>query len=114
MFYRAALICARNGLADGIEGLERAIAEFRAINHLARMPYYLGVLADAQAKCGRRDEAKTTIQTALDLAHANSEGWCLPEVQRVYASILIAGGEDRKAEGVLFDSVTLAQKSGAL
>jgi tetratricopeptide (TPR) repeat protein len=113
-FYRAALMCARNGLADGIEGLERAIAEFRAINHLARMPYYLGVLADAQAKWGRLDEARTTIQTALDLAHANSEEWCLPEVQRVHASILTAGGEEQKAEAVLLDSMTLAQKSGAL
>jgi predicted ATPase/DNA-binding winged helix-turn-helix (wHTH) protein len=114
MFYRAALTCARKGHAEGIEGLERAIAEFRAINHLARMPYYLGVLADAQARCGRPDEGKTTIQAALDLAHTNSEGWCLPEVQRVHASILIANGDEREAEALLLDSMTLARRTGAL
>src|SRR5262245_45615479 len=114
MFYRAALMCARNGLADGTEGLERAIAEFRAINHLARMPYYLAVLADAQAKCGRLDDAKATIRRALDLAHANSEGWCLPEVQRVHASVLVAGGEEREAEACLLESIAQARSSSAL
>jgi predicted ATPase len=114
MFYAAALDCIRNGPADGIEGLERAIAEFRAIRNLARMPYYLGILADAQAKCGRFDQARTTIQAALDLARANSEGWCLSEVQRVHASILILEGEERKAEALLLESIASAFETGAL
>lgn len=114
LFYDAALTCARNGHAESIEGLERAIAEFRAINHMARMPYYLGVLADALAKCGRLDRAKTTIQTALDLAHANSEGWCFPEVQRIYACILMADGREQEAEALLLDSMAQARQTGAL
>lgn len=114
MFYRAALTCADTGPASGIDGLERAIAEFRKINHLARMPYYLGVLAEAQATCGRVDQAKATIRTALDLAQANSEGWCLPEVQRVYASILLAAGGEREAEACLRESIAQAGTSGAL
>jgi predicted ATPase/DNA-binding winged helix-turn-helix (wHTH) protein len=114
MFYRAALTCVREGVQQGIESLERAVAEFRMINHLARMPYYLGVLADAQAKCGQMATARTTIHKAFDLAHANSEGWCLPEVQRVYASILIATGEESEAEARLLDAMARAQETGAL
>ena len=49
-----------------LTSLERAIEEFRNINHLARMPYYLSVLADALAKRGRLGEAETTIRAALD------------------------------------------------
>jgi hypothetical protein len=114
MFYRAALTCVLEGPAKAIDGLERAIAEFRAINHVARMPYYLAVLADARAKCGELDVASQTIQTALDLAYKNNEGWCLPEVQRVYAMILIADGLAHKAEALLIDSISCAQASGAL
>lgn len=114
MFYRAALTGVRNGPDQAIEGLERAIAEFRTINHLARMPYYLGLLADAQAKSGRLDKAKMTIQTALDMAHTNNEGWCLPEVQRAYASILRADGQQAEAEALLLDAMARAQETDAL
>jgi predicted ATPase/DNA-binding winged helix-turn-helix (wHTH) protein len=113
-FYHAALTYTLISPVDAMEGLEHAIAEFRAINHLARMPYFLGVLADAQAKCGLIEQARTTIQTALDLAVANSEGWCHPEVHRLHASVLISVGEGKKAEGVLLDSIALARRTGAL
>ena len=74
LFYRAALAYAQGDASSGtIDGLKRAIEEFRNVNYLARMPYYLSVLADALAKRGRLGEAETTIRTALDIARAQNE-----------------------------------------
>jgi hypothetical protein len=114
MFYRAALTSIRDGPKPGVEALTHAIAQFRAINHLARMPYYLSVLADTQARSGAHGEAMKTISAALDLAHANSEGWCLPEVQRVCANLVITAGRVNEGEALLLQSLSSATATGAL
>src|SRR5262249_9677662 len=91
LFYRGALACAQDvTLAKGVDDLQQAVAEFRAINHLARMPFYLGVLAEALAKRDQVDGAETTIRSALDIAHAQNEVWCLPELLRIQAFVLTA------------------------
>jgi predicted ATPase len=97
-----------------IDGLKRAIEEFRNVNYLARMPYYLSVLADALVYRGRLGEAETTIRTALDIARAQNEGWCLPELLRIQASILTAQGQMGEAEAILVESMALAREIGAL
>jgi predicted ATPase/DNA-binding winged helix-turn-helix (wHTH) protein len=115
MFYRAALAFTRNdGSCDPIDALRRAIEEFRSINHLARMPYYLSVLADALAHRGRFREAEETIRSALDVARAQNEGWCLAEVLRVQASIHASEGQTAAAEGLLLQAMAQAKEVGAL
>jgi predicted ATPase/DNA-binding winged helix-turn-helix (wHTH) protein len=115
LFYRGALACAQHDAsADGVVDLERAVAEFRAINHWARMPFILCVLADALAKCGRLADAATTIHAALDRVHAQNERWCAPEVLRIQASILTAEGRSDDAEAILVESMALARDIGAL
>jgi predicted ATPase/DNA-binding winged helix-turn-helix (wHTH) protein len=115
IFYRGALACAQNeALAEGIDDLQRAIAEFRAINHLARMPYYLSAVANALARRGSFGDAETTIRAALDIARAQNEGWYLPEIVRIQASILTAQGRTDEAEALLVESMALAQQTGAL
>ena len=53
LFYRAALAYTQGDASSGtIDDLERAIEEFRNVNYLARMPYYLSVLADALTIAG--------------------------------------------------------------
>jgi ATP/maltotriose-dependent transcriptional regulator MalT len=113
-FYRAALVCMQDDRSpDGVEGLQRAIEEFHDINHLARMPYYLSVLADAQAVRGQFDNAQRTIKNAVDIAREQSEGWCLPEVLRVHASILTAQGMTEQAEELLGRAMALADEVGS-
>nr|WP_314543176.1 winged helix-turn-helix domain-containing protein [uncultured Massilia sp.] len=114
-FYRAALAYATDGpSADVAGGLQRAIQEFRDINHLARMPYYLSVLADVLARCGRVDEADATIRTALDTAQAQDEGWCLPEVLRIQAAVRQHQGRFDEATALLADALRRAEDAGAL
>ena len=114
-FYRAALMHETGGASSGtIEALEQAIEEFRHVNYLVRIPYYLSVLADALVRGGRLGEAETTIVGALDAARARNEGWCLPEVMRVHASVLNAQGRTGEAEASLMESIELARDIGAL
>ena len=114
-FYRAALAHTQGDASSGtIDGLKRAIEEFRNVNYLARMPYYLSVLADALVHRGRLGEAETTIRIALDIARAQNEGWCLPELLRIQASILTAQGQTGEAEAILVESMALAREIGAL
>lgn len=112
-FFRGALACAQDDVpARGLYDLEQAVAEYRAINHAARRSWILAVLADAYARSGRLAEATTTIADALDWARSHSEGWCMPEVLRIQASILIIEGRIHEAETVLVDAIAVAEEIG--
>lgn len=114
-FYRAALAHVRgDGSVDTVRALQEAVADFRSINHLARMPYYLGVLAQALTDRGRLDEAEATIRMAREAALAQQEGWCLPEILRVQAAIVLARGRNGEAEALLGEAMALAQACGTL
>jgi predicted ATPase/DNA-binding winged helix-turn-helix (wHTH) protein len=115
LFYHAALAYTQGDASSStIDDLKRAIEEFRNVNYLARMPYYLSFLADAHAKRGLLGDAQTTIQAALDYAAAQNERWCVPEVLRIRASILTAEGRSDDAEAILLESMALAREIGAL
>jgi predicted ATPase/DNA-binding winged helix-turn-helix (wHTH) protein len=114
-FYNAALAYTLDGASSAtVLALQLAIEEFRSINHLARMPYYLSVLAEALARNGRVGDAEKTIRTALDIAHAQEETWCLPEVLRVQATVATLKGEMQLAHDTLIRSMALAHDIGAL
>lgn len=104
----------RGALDADIGDLTRAVTELRAIHHLVRMPFYLCVLAATLARCGRLAEATAIIDDALACAHAQDEGWCLPEVLRVQAAILLARGLPDEAEAALLASMARARATTAL
>jgi predicted ATPase/DNA-binding winged helix-turn-helix (wHTH) protein len=114
-FYAAALAYTENGASPtAVAALRNAVEQFRCINHLARMPYYLSVLADALGNNGCIGDAESTIQSALEIAHAQDEAWCLPEVLRTQASIANLKGERGKTEHLLLEALTVAESTGAL
>lgn len=113
-FYRAALGAVGDRYFDRVGGLRQAIEEFREVNHLVRMPYYLSVLAEALLQRGDLGAADTTIRGALDTARVKKEGWCLPEVLRVHAAILLAARRPDEAEKVLVEAMAAAEQTGAL
>jgi predicted ATPase len=99
--------------SEGIETLETTVAECRAIGHIARLPYYMAVLAEALTKHGRIPEAESTIVDALALANKNSDNWSTPELLRIRALVHAAQGEQREQETALVESMELAQRLGA-
>jgi predicted ATPase len=115
LFYRAASAHAQGDATfDVIGGLQQAIAEFREFNYLARMPYYLGVLADAFASHGRLEDAHKALDSAFDCAVEQNERWCLPELLRIRSTVLIASSREEEAEAILLESIACAQEIGAL
>lgn len=100
--------------AEGIATLYRAVAECRAIGHMARLPYYVGVLAEALVRDGRLEAAAATIGEALDLAERQNEQWCLPELLRIEAEVLAAHGKVAEQESRLREAIALAGHIGAL
>ncbi|MET0348861.1 MAG: hypothetical protein ABW067_03635, partial [Rhizobacter sp.] len=114
-FYRAALDAACHGpSADGVERLRHAVEDFARARHLARMPYYLSVLAETQLRAGFVADADATVRQALAVAREQNEGWCLPEVLRVQAAVLVASGHPAEAGARLLTSMAKAQAVGAL
>lgn len=114
-FYRAALTCVIDDCpAEAVDALGQAVAKLRTVNHGVRIPFYLGIQADALARSGRLADARSTIEAALVSAHDQNEIWCLPEVLRIQAGILIAQGQTQEAEAVLHDSIAIAERTGAL
>lgn len=115
LFYRGALACAQDNVpASGIDALKRGIDGFREVNYLVRLPFYLGILADALVRSGRPGEAEATIQSALDSAAAHNERWCVPELLRIHAAVLAAAGLPDRAEALLREAMALAVEIGAL
>jgi len=114
-FCRGAIAASRHPASpEGIDALRRAVAEFRAVGHMARLPFYIAVLAEALAKQARFQEAEAAIREAVDLAVAQNEKWCAPEILRIQAFIATAQGQHDKAEELLQLSIAVSEDIGAL
>jgi predicted ATPase/DNA-binding winged helix-turn-helix (wHTH) protein len=115
MFYRAALACMQDTAgADAIDGIREAIAVFRTTGHLARMPFYLAVLAEFTAKFGQVEEAEHQIESALEYAYLQNEMWCMPELLRIKAAIWNERDQTDEPEAMLARSIEIARETGAL
>jgi DNA-binding SARP family transcriptional activator len=77
------------GWAEGGErGTEQIRAGIRALqdqNALARMPYWLSLLATTLADAGERGPARSVLDAALAAAEQCDDRWWLPEVLRLRA-----------------------------
>ena len=71
---------------SGIDLARRGIGNLKSAGSLARMPYWLSLLADLSAGSGRPDAARATLDAALAAAHAHDDVWWLPEVMRMRAA----------------------------
>jgi len=113
LFYRAALAGEQHDASPAvIDDLRDAVMAFHATGNFARLPYYLGILAEVSVRWGRLDEAEATIAAALDRAVAKNEQWCMPELLRIQASVLAAGGHTAQAESQLRAATSLARDKG--
>ena len=107
-----AVLIQRNGAA-GLEVLEHAIEDFLATGSATPAPAYMGMLAEAQARHGRIDEAMRSIENAVVCEATQGERWCLPELLRIEAAIRVLQGEFDVAEKLLRRSIALAEEIGA-
>ena len=71
---------------SGIDFAQRGIGKLKSAGSFARMPYWLSLLADLQARNDRLADARATLDAALAAAHAHDDVWWLPEVMRMHAA----------------------------
>jgi DNA-binding SARP family transcriptional activator len=94
----------------GIELARHGIGNLRSEGALARMPYWLSLLADLLTRAGQRDAGRATLDAALTAAQAHDDRWWLPEVMRMRA-----GYDDPAAAAVrLHSAAQLAAEHGSV
>jgi tetratricopeptide (TPR) repeat protein len=65
---------------------QRGIDNLRSEGAVARMPYWLSLLADLAVRNDSPETARATLDAAIAAAHAHDDVWWLPEVMRMRAT----------------------------
>jgi DNA-binding SARP family transcriptional activator/tetratricopeptide (TPR) repeat protein len=94
----------------GVARIHRGIANLRHQHSLARMPYWLALLAETQRSAGAVDACRASLDAASACAQSTGDTWWLPEVLRLRAGR--AAGEDRARQ--LAAAATLAEEQGSV
>jgi len=94
---------------DGTKLARQGIANLKAQNSFARMPYWLSLLAGLQARDGQPGAARASLDAALTAARAYDDEWWLPEVMRMRA----AYDEEPAARTRLHSAARLAASHGS-
>jgi hypothetical protein len=67
--------------------MDEAISAIRRTDAEMGLPYFIGLYAEALADCGRLDEARKTVEAALDLSRTNGTYFQLADILRIKACI---------------------------
>ena len=94
---------------SGIDLAMQGIGNLRSQGSLARMPYWLSLLADLSARAHRPDQARAALDGAIATAHAHDDVWWLPEVMRMRA----AYDDEQAAAARLRSAAQLAAAHGS-
>ena len=97
---------------DGIDKMQRGLAEYEATGTKLRSPYFLGLLADQLGKTARVQEGVVAITKALALAELTGEGYSLVELHRIKGELFLKSSDLPRAGKLPSDSSqvsTLAQ-----
>ncbi len=97
------------GGANGVALVRRGIANLRRQHALARMPYWLALLAEAHQSVGAADPAGAALAAARSCAESTGETWWLPEVLRLQARQTYGADAERLAGA----AAELARRQGS-
>ncbi|MGI8457219.1 MAG: ATP-binding protein [Propionibacteriaceae bacterium] len=112
-YYREWSLVLRGWLEAGSEGLAAAragVEQLRSAGSLARMPYWLALVADLLDGAGQPGAAAATLDAAVVTARAHDDVWWLPEVLRRRAAYDPPGAAAER----LREAAELARQHGSL
>jgi predicted ATPase/DNA-binding winged helix-turn-helix (wHTH) protein len=112
--YFAALLRHLQGDEEAWRDVGAAIDDMIECRYLLRIPMYIGGFARTLVRCGRLDEARGRIASALRFQEEQGELWCRAELQRIEASIMLRAGDAIHAERRLREALAGAQAIGAV
>ena len=96
--------------SSGLDLARRGIANLKAQNAFARMPYWLSLLADLSARDGQPGAARAALDAALTAGRVHDDVWWLPEVMRMRA----AYDQGQAAIGRLLGAAQMASEHGSI
>jgi predicted ATPase len=99
----------------GIDAIHQGLEGWAAFGTALIRPYNLALLAEAEARRGRIEEALRVVAEAIETAQVTGERWYEAELHRLRAVLLLKGGdsETAEAEAGLRRALALARQQGA-
>jgi predicted ATPase len=82
-------LTAQGRVEEGILRMQDGLTAWRAIGAELCLPYYLALLAEAQAQAGNAMEGLHLLDEALASVHNNSERWWEAELYRLRGELLL-------------------------
>lgn len=98
------------GGETGIDLVRRGISNLESEGSVTRMPYWLSLLADLSARCGRPADARAALDAACAAGKARQDVWWLPEVMRMRA----AHDDEEAATSRLRSAAEMAAAAGSV
>jgi predicted ATPase len=83
------VLTAEGRAEDGIARMQEGITAWRAIGAELFRPYYLALLAEAQAHVGNTTEGLRLLDEALTNVHNSTEHWWEAELYRLKGELLL-------------------------
>jgi predicted ATPase len=108
-----AMLAVGGSIEEAISRMRRGLATKRATGAEIKVPYYLGLLAEAHRRANRSADGISLLNEALELVERTDERWYEAELYRLMAEALITKPDRHDAERWLCRAVQTAQKQGA-
>jgi predicted ATPase len=108
-----AMLAVGGSIEEAISRMRRGLATKRATGAEIKVPYYLGLLAEAHRRANRSADGISLLNEALELVERTDERWYEAELYRLMAETLITKSDRHDAERWLCRAVQTAQKQGA-
>ena len=111
------LLIKRGDIATGLQRLSTAVSGLRDIGHAVYYVAFMGELAEALGQAGQTARGLATIDEALVRSERSKERWCVAELLRIKAELVVlqgASGAKRAAEEHFRQSLDWARRQGAL
>jgi DNA-binding SARP family transcriptional activator/predicted ATPase len=83
---------------EGVAQLRHGVTSLKATGAEIRLPFYLGLLAEACAAAGQTGEAMAHIANAFAYQSKNNELWTLADLHRIHGDLLSRSGDRAAAE----------------
>jgi predicted ATPase/DNA-binding winged helix-turn-helix (wHTH) protein len=115
--FNGLLLIRRGYIADGLGLLHTGRDGMAETSFAARYAAFAGVLAEALALTGSRDQAMVVIERSLAQSDRKGERWYSAELLRIKADIVATQGTStaaREAEALLLHSLEIAREQTAL
>ena len=100
-------------IQDAMGQMQQGLATKRATGAEIKVPYYIGLLAEACRRTNRTTEGLNQLSEAFDLVERTDERWYEGELHRLKGEMLIATADRRSAEPCFSCALATAQKQGA-